>query len=204
LVTTPRAVALNQPQAVAASESEVHIAMAGDNRIWTYSLSDHQMRCLAGSGKLDLGDGAGAMASFAQPVALAAVQQMLYVCDALGSAIRSVQLRNSGVQTLIGQGLWEFGDTDGPREQARLQNPQAIALSPDSPLLWIADTGNGTLRTLRLGGGQVATVALPRKLHGPAGLAVTPGSVWIAETDAHSVLRLDVASGQLEHVPIGE
>ncbi len=204
LVNTPRAVALNQPQAVAASESEVHIAMAGDNRIWTYSLSDHQMRCLAGSGKLDLGDGAAAMASFAQPVALAAVQQMLYVCDALGSAIRSVQLRNSVVQTLIGQGLWEFGDTDGPREQARLQNPQAIALSPDSPLLWIADTGNGTLRTLRLGGGQVATVALPRKLHGPAGLAVTPGSVWIAETDAHSVLRLDVASGQLEHVPIGE
>ncbi len=204
LVTTPRAAALNQPQDVAATDSEVHIAMAGDNRIWTYSLGNHQMRCLAGSGKLDLGDGAGAMASFAQPVALAAVQQMLYVCDALGSAVRSVQLRNAVVQTLIGQGIWEFGDTDGPRDQARLQNPQAIALSPDAPLLWIADTGNGTLRTLRLGGGQVATVELPRKLHGPAGLAVVEGSVWIAETDAHAVLRLDIASGQLEHVPIGE
>ena len=204
LVASPRAVALNQPQAVAATNSEVHIAMAGDNRIWTYALGNHQLSCAAGSGRLDLRDGTGAMASFAQPVALAAVQQVLYVCDALGSAIRSVQLRNSGVQTLIGQGLWDFGHADGPREQARLQNPQAIALSPDSPLLWIADTGNGTLRTLRLGGGQVATVELPRKLHGPAGLAVTPGSVWIAETDAHSVLRLDLASGALEHVPIGE
>lgn len=204
VVASARNVALNQPQAVAATDSEIHIAMAGDNRIWTYALGDHRLSCCAGSGRLDSNDGAGVVASFAQPVALAAVQQVLYVCDALGSSIRSVQLRNSVVQTLVGQGMWEFGDADGPREQARLQNPQAVALSTDSPLLWIADTGNGSLRTLRLGGGQVATVTLPRRLHGPAGLAVTPGVVWIAETDAHSVLRLDVASGQLERVPIGE
>ncbi len=204
LLASPRDVALNQPLAVAATNSEVHIAMAGDNRIWTYALGDRQLSCAAGSGKLGLRDGIGAMASFAQPVALASVQQMLYVCDALGSAIRSLQLRSAGVQTLIGQGLWEFGDADGPREEASLQNPQAIALSPDSPMLWVADTGNGTLRTLRLGGGQVGTVELPRKLHGPAGLAATAGAVWIAETDAHAVLRLDLASGQLEPVPIGE
>lgn len=204
VVAAPRNVALSQPQAVAATDSEIHIAMAGDNRIWTYALGENRLSCCAGSGRLDSRDGAGSVASFAQPMAVAAVQQVLYVCDALGSAIRTVQLRNSLVQTLVGQGMWESGNADGPREQARLQNPQAVALSPDSPLLWIADTGNGTLRTLRLGGGQVATVALPRRLHGPAGLAVSPGAVWIAETDAHSVLRLDVASGQLERVPIGE
>jgi len=126
------------------------------------------------------------------------------VCDALGSAVRSLQLRNAAVQTLVGHGLWEFGDADGRRDEARLQNPQAIALSPDSPLLWIADTGNGALRTLRLGGGEVAKVPLPRRLHGPAGLAATPGVVWIAETHAHAVLRYDIASGKLSHVLIGE
>lgn len=204
LVRAPREVALNQPQAVAATNSEVHIALAGDNRIWTYALGNHALTCTAGSGKLDLRDGIGAMAAFAQPVALAAVQQVLYVCDALGSAIRSVQLRNAAVQTLVGQGMWEFGGTDGPREQARLQNPQAIALSPDSPLLWIADTGNGSLRYLRLGGGEVSTMALSRRLHAPAGLAATPGLLWVAETAAHSILRLDIASGELGHVPIGE
>lgn len=204
LVRAPRQVALNQPQAVVATNSEVHMALAGDNRIWTYALGNGELTCCAGSGKLDLRDGTGAMASFAQPVALAAVQQVLYVCDALGSAIRSVQLRNATVQTLVGQGMWEFGDADGPREQARLQNPQAIALSPDSPLLWIADTGNGSLRCLRLGGGEVSTMSLPRRLHGPAGLAATPGALWIAETNAHSLLRLDIASGTLDRVPIGE
>ncbi|HZF97111.1 MAG TPA: hypothetical protein VEY92_02500 [Pseudoxanthomonas sp.] len=203
-VTAPREVSLNHPQSIAATNSEIHLALAGDNRIWTYSLGEGSLACSAGCGRLELRDGGGAMAAFAQPMSLACVQQVLYVCDALGSAVRSLQLRNAAVQTLVGHGLWEFGDADGRRDEARLQNPQAIALSPDSPLLWIADTGNGALRTLRLGGGEVAKVPLPRRLHGPAGLAATPGVVWIAETHAHAVLRYDIASGKLSHVLIGE
>ncbi|HYM87451.1 MAG TPA: hypothetical protein VET30_12050 [Pseudoxanthomonas sp.] len=204
LVSNARDVALNQPQAVFATDNEVHLAMAGDNRIWTYGLGRGELTCRAGSGQLEVRDGSSSMAAFAQPVALAGVQQMLYVCDALGSAVRALQLRNDTVLTLVGQGPWEFGDADGPREQARLQNPQAIALSPDSPLLWIADSGNGTLRTLRLGGGEVATVPLPRRLHGVSGLSVAAGAVWIAETDAHAVLRYDLASAELARVAIDE
>ena len=204
LVANPRDVALNQPQAVFATDNEVHMALAGDNRIWSYGLGRGELTCRAGSGQLDVRDGSGPMAAFAQPVALAAVQQMLYVCDALGSAVRSLQLRNDVVQTLVGQSSWEFGDADGPRERARLQNPQAIALSPDSPLLWIADSGNGTLRTLRLGGGEVATVPLSRRLHGVAGLSIAAGALWIAETDAHAVLRYDLSSGDLGRVAIDE
>ena len=203
-VSNARDIALNQPQAVFATDSEVHMALAGDNRIWTYGLGRGELTCRAGSGQLEVRDGSGPMAAFAQPVALAAVQQMLYICDALGSAVRSMQLRNEVVQTLVGQGPWEFGDADGPRDSARLQNPQAIALSPDSPLLWIADSGNGTLRTLRLGGGDVATVPLPRRLHGVAGLSIAAGALWIAETDAHAVLRYDLASGDLGRVAIDE
>ncbi|RYZ71736.1 MAG: redoxin domain-containing protein [Lysobacteraceae bacterium] len=204
IVANARDTALNQPQAVVATDSEVHLALAGDNRIWTYGLGRGELSCRAGSGQLEVRDGSGVMAAFAQPVALAAVQQMLYVCDALGSAIRSVQLRNGTVQTLVGQGPWEFGDADGPRQQARLQNPQAIALSPDAPLLWIADTGNGSLRTLRLGGGELSTVALPRRLQGVSGLSIAGGALWIAETDAHAVLRYDLASAELARVAIDE
>ncbi len=204
LVGNPRDVALNQPQAVAATNSEVHLALAGDNRLWTYGLSRGELSRRAGSGQLEVRDGSSAMAAFAQPTGLAVVQQVLYVCDAVGSAVRSVQLRNDTVQTLVGQGLWDFGDADGPRERARLQNPQAIALSPDAPLLWIADSGNGSVRGLRLGGGEVSTLNLPRRLQGPAGLATSPGTLWIAETDAHAVLRFDIASGALTRLAIDE
>ena len=149
-------------------------------------------------------DGNAAMAAFAQPAGLATVQQVLYVCDALGSAVRSLQLRSDLVQTLVGQGVWLYGDADGPRSVAQLQHPLGIALSADAPLLWIADSGNGMLRTLRLGGGELSTVVLPRRLHGPTALSIAAGAVWIAETDAHSVLRYDIASGALDDVSINE
>lgn len=197
--------ALNHPVALAVAANQLHLACAGDNRIWSYDLGRGELSLRAGTGRLEMRDGnARSMAAFAQPVGLAAVQQVLYICDALGSAVRSLQLRSDLVQTLVGQGMWDFGDADGPRSSARLQHPLGIALSADAPLLWIADSGNGSLRTLRLGGGELSSVSLPRRLHGPTGLAVAGGAVWIAETDAHGVLRYDIASGELGDVTISE
>jgi len=194
--------ALNHPLAVAVADNQIYIAMAGDNHIWSYDLGAKELRWRAGSGVVEVRDGSGHLAAFAQPSSVVAVQHTLYVSDALGSAIRSVQLRNDLVQTLVGQGPWESGNVDGPRLRARLQYPQALAMGPDSPLLWIADAGNGALRTLRLGGGDLSTVNLPRRLHGPAALAVAAGAIWIAEADAHAVLRFDPLSGDLSEVPI--
>jgi sugar lactone lactonase YvrE len=193
---------LNHPMDVAVADNQLHIAMAGDNHIWSYDLGSRALRWRAGAGSAEVRDGSGHLAAFAQPCGLVAVQQVMYVCDALGSAIRSVQLRGDLVQTLIGKGVWEFGSEDGVRAQAQLQYPQGLAMGADSPLLWIADAGNGTLRTLRLGGGVLSTVNLPRRLHGPCALAVAAGVVWIAETDAHAILRFDPVSGELSDVPI--
>lgn len=205
LATDPRAIALDQPRAVAVSPSNhLCIATAGDNRLWTLDLNDRQLKLLAGSGALDVVDGEGAAAAFAAPSALAIVQQILYVCDETGSSVRGVNLRTGQVTTLVGQGAWRFGNVDGSRSDALLQQPQALALDGSSPVLWIADSGNDQLRTLRLGGGELSTVKLPQRLHAPAGLAVANGVVWIADTDAHAVLRFDPADGSLRQIPIGE
>jgi len=204
VITDPRAVALDQPRAIALGADAMHIATAGDNRVWTYDLGKQELRRLAGSGALGVVDGNGTRAQFAQPVGLATVQQMLYVCDGAGSAIRSINVRSGQVTTLLGENAWSFGQADGARVEARMQQPQAIALDPDSPVLWIADSGNDALRTLRLGGGELATFKLPQPLHAPSGLAVADRVVWIADTDAHAVLRLDTQTGALRHVPVGE
>lgn len=195
---------LNHPQALAVTQNQLFIAMAGDNTIWSYDLGRAELKWCAGAGLLDVRDGNGYMAAFAQPVSLAIVEQVLYVCDALGSAVRSLQVRSDLVQTLVGQGVWEYGDADGPRQLAQLQNPQAIALAEDASVLWIADSGNGRLRQLRLGGRELTTVELPRRLQGSTGIVAAAGMVWIAETDAHAVLRYDPASGELSDVAIDE
>ncbi len=202
VLAQPWDTALNHPVGVAVADNQIYVAMAGDNHIWSYDLGAKELRWRAGAGPVEVRDGSGHLAAFAQPCSVVAVQHTLYVADALGSAIRSVQLRNDLVQTLVGQGPWESGNVDGPRLRARLQYPQALAMGPDSPLLWIADAGNGSLRTLRLGGGHLSTVNLPRRLHGPAALAVAAGAIWIAEADAHAVLRFDPLSGELSEVPI--
>ncbi|MCD7098833.1 hypothetical protein [Stenotrophomonas sp. MMGLT7] len=205
VVSQPRQVSLNQPRDLVVAHNQVHLAMAGDNRIWSYDLGRRELHWRAGSGALESRDGSGHLAAFSQPTGLAQVQHTLYVCDALASSVRSLQIAGDRVQTLVGgRGNWEFGDADGPRGQASLQYPQAIALSPEAPLLWIADSGNGRLRVLRLGGGELSTVALPRPLHGPAGLAATDDAVWIAETDAHALLKYQPATGQLHEIPIQE
>ncbi len=203
-VGDPRMVALDQPRAVSLAAGAMFIATAGDNRLWRYDLGTPGMTLLAGSGELGVVDGVGRAAAFAEPVALASVQQVVYVCDAAGSAIRSANARSGQVSTLVGRDAWNHGNADGARTEAALQQPQAIALDPDSPVLWIADSGNDCLRSLRLGGGELRTWPLPQRLHAPCGLAVADGVVWIADTDAHAVLRLDTRDGALRHIPIGE
>jgi DNA-binding beta-propeller fold protein YncE len=203
-VTDHGAVALDHPRAVVVAGEALLIACCGDNRIWQYDLGTRVLRLAAGSGELGVEDGIGTDAAFAEPVGMAAVQQLAYVCDGAGSAIRSVNVRTRQVTTLVGQDPWNHGLADGARSDGRLQDPQAIALDPDAPVLWIADCGNDLLRTLRLGGGELTTHALPQPLHGPSGLAVADGRVWIADTDAHAVLQLDTRSGALRSVPIGE
>lgn len=203
-VTDARSITLHKPCAVALAGDTLLIACRGDNRIWLYDLGKNTLQLAAGNGTLEVRDGCGEEAAFAEPVGLAVVQQRVYICDGVGSAIRTLSLRSREVTTLVGEDPWNYGCNDGIRSDARLQDPQAIALDPDAPLLWIADSGNDLLRMLRLGGGELATYPLSQPLHAPCGLAVADGVVWIADTDAHAVLRLDTNSGALHHVPIGE
>jgi hypothetical protein len=195
---------LNQPWALAGANDRLFIAVAGCNQVWEFALGDRYLRFIAGTGELGIADGPGRNAMFAHPAGLALVQQTLYVADSASSAVRAIQLQASTVQTLIGQGLYEFGDADGARSAAQLQYPLALALDPAAPVLWIADAYNGSLRKLRLGGGDVTTHALPDTLVQPSALAMGAGVLWIADGAAHEVLRHDLNTGVLNRIPIGE
>src|SRR5690606_32241845 len=139
-----------------------------------------------------------------QPSALALVQNTLYVADAGSSAVRVVHTGEGGVQTLIGQGPFEFGDADGTRSVARLQAPMGLALDPRSPTLWIADTFNHSLRMLRLGGGDLRRFELDYRLQEPTALVATDGALWLANSAAHEVLRIEPDSGNVQRLPVGE
>jgi sugar lactone lactonase YvrE len=196
--------ALNQPWAVAAASDRLFIAMAGTNQVWEFDLGKQYLRFIAGTGELGIADGPGRNALLAHPAGLALVQQTLYVADSASSSVRAIALQQATVQTLVGQGLYEFGDADGPRGAARLQHPVSLALDPGAPVLWIADAYNGSLRKLRLGGGDVSTHPLPHTLVQPSAIAFGAGAMWIADQATHEVYRHDPNTGVLARVPIGE
>lgn len=195
---------LNAPWDVAGAFDRLYLAMAGMQQVWEFDLGKRAMRPVAGSGQLALEDGIGTSAAFAQPAGLALVQQTLYVADSSGSAIRSVHLGNGSVQTLVGQSTFEFGDQDGTRSAARLQYPLALALDPRSPLLWIADSYNDSIKMLRLGGGDLRRFELDYRLQQPTAIAASPAALWVANTNAHEIVRIDLDGGSVRRLPVGE
>ena len=199
-----RTIALNQPWDVAAAEDKVFVALAGCNQIWALDRMQNRFVHVAGSGAMGVVDGDGRDSAFAQPGSLALVHSLLYVGDAAGSAVRSLQTSTGKVQSLLGTGLFDFGDGVGQRTEAKLQYPLAVAKDPDAPYVWVLDSYNNAIKKLRLGGGEVLRFDIEHKLHRPSALAIGHGSLWVANTDAHEVLRIDAASGAVRRLPIGE
>ena len=94
----------------------------------------------AGNGVEDIVDGAlarsshaGDAASFAQPSGLATDGKHLFVADSEVSGVRSIGLEGAAkgrVASILGVGLFAFGDIDGRGTEARLQHCLGLAYDP--------------------------------------------------------------------------
>jgi len=199
----PTKIAMSAPSSVAALGDIVYVAVSGQNQIWQYNLNTNKLVVLAGSGKLGLEDGSGVSASLAQPMSLSTIGQQLIVVDSAASAIRALRLNDNRVSTLLGKGLYEFGDAPGKPDDARLQNPLAACVDARG-LVFIADSYNGKIKALNLRTTEVRTLNLPYTLQEPSGIALGANSLWIANTNAHEVVRVDLSSGQIKRLTITE
>jgi sugar lactone lactonase YvrE len=164
-----------------------------------------------------------AEAAFAQPSGLALGQDQdgqrwLYVADAESSAVRAIALgpgpAAGQVTTLVGEGLFDFGDVDGPGGPggpARLQHCLGVAAGPGG--LVVADTYNHKIKRiapLHLGEARAApevstiyTGACALALAEPGGLAWAPdGSLVVADTNHHRLLRLRFTAAGVSAVVI--
>ena len=199
----PTKIAMSAPSGIAAIGDIIYVAVAGQNQIWQYNLNTSKLVVLAGSGKLGLEDGSGVGASLAQPMSLSAIGQQLIVVDSAASAIRALRLNDNRVSTLLGKGLYDFGDVPGKPDVARLQNPLAACVDARG-LVFIADSYNGKIKALNLRTTEVRTLNLPYTLQEPSGIALGANSLWIANTNAHEVVRVDLSSGQIKRLTISE
>ena len=99
-----------------AGDKAIYIAMAGTHQIWKLDLGSETVSVFAGSGIENITDGPRPSANFAQPSGLATDGENLFVADSEVSGVRvitGIRRRQPAVRTIVGQGLFEFGDKDG-------------------------------------------------------------------------------------------
>jgi thiol-disulfide isomerase/thioredoxin len=191
---------LASPWDVIRWHGHVVIAEAGRHRLWAVD-RDGELQVLAGTGAEALVDGPGLEAVLAQPsgLSLTAEGDLAFV-DAEAGALRVLRAKTFAVETLVGAGLFAWGDDDGDGERARLQHPLGVALGADGAL-YVADTFNALLRVWR--GMHLWTVPVEGFAE-PGGVAVlADGKVLVADTGNHRVVVVDPLSARAEALDVG-
>ena len=170
-------VSLNSPWDVLESDNYLYIAMAGTHQIWRLILSTGRVEPFIGSGRENLDDGPHKSATLAQPSGLTTDEQRLFFADAELSAVRASDFSPDGyTQTLVGAGLFDFGDRDGSSLEARLQHCLGVAYHDGA--IYVADAYNCKIKRVDLATKMCVTVlgsGEPGDLYEPGGLSCGRG-----------------------------
>jgi YVTN family beta-propeller protein len=188
---------LNSPWDLLLVGKTLYIAMAGHHQIWTMDLVKNEVAPYAGDGRENIKDGPLYAARFAQPSGLATDGKFLYVADSEVSAVRKVPLGGEGrVETLVGSGLFDFGDADGVGLAAKLQH--ALGVVAHDGKLYVADTYNSKLKVIDPKTRAVTTLVGgdPKEplFSEPAGISYADGKLYVADTNANRVRVVDLAT----------
>ena len=187
---------LNSPWDLLLHRGELYIAMAGCHQIWVMDLARGTVVPFAGTGFENIMDGPRASSCFAQPSGLATDGRKLFIADSEVSAVRAISLDSRGdVSTLVGKGLFDFGDVDGAADMVRLQHALGIVYVEGK--LYLADTYNSKIKVLDPMARTCTTFAGDKKaklFNEPGGISYASGKLYVADTNAHRIQVIDLAT----------
>ncbi|MEM9066301.1 MAG: thioredoxin-like domain-containing protein [Planctomycetota bacterium] len=195
----------------------LYVAMAGPHQLWKIDVETGKAEAIAGGTGENIIDGPAARAQLAQPSALALSTgtRRLYFADSEVSGVRYLDLDADEVETVIGTGLFDYGDVNGVYPAARLQHNIGLTLLPDADgndRLLTADTYNDKVKWVEPDEKRLSEwVGVERgstapegalKLNEPGGVHFDEpsGRVYIADTNNHRVVFVDPESGEWAEV----
>jgi DNA-binding beta-propeller fold protein YncE len=177
----------------------------------------HTISTVAGTGVAGFsGDGGpGVKAQLNQPHSIAfAPDGGLLICDIVNHRVRRLDLKNGIISTWAGTGEKQAAPDGAPLEGTPLNGPRAIAFDKKGNLFLALREGNAVYRidlnarriyhfagTGEKGYSGDNGPALQAKLSGPKGISCAPdGSVYIADTESHTIRRIDAKTGVITTV----
>lgn len=211
----PMEVRMASPWGLAVHEGKLYIGMAGVHQLWVMDLEAKTVEMFAGTSREGLDDGPKLdIATLAQPSGLATDGTFLYWVDPEASAARRVGFGEEAlVDTLVGTGLFDYGNQDGGPGEGQLQHAQDLAYLNGT--LYIADTYNHAIRALAPGPRELTSVAgsgvrgwadgagAEAQFNEPGGIAVGNGLLYVADTNNHLVRVVEPTSGMVSTMQLG-
>ena len=201
-------VALNSPWDLTGLDGMLYIAMAGFHQLWVMHLESGYVGPFAGSGREGIKDGSLRNAMLAQPTGIDTDGDTIYFADSETSAVRTVTRGESGkVNTLVGTGLFDFGDKDGVGDRALLQHVQGVCWHEG--MLYVTDTYNNKIKRIEpltqavvsfTGLGDAGFEDGPARaalFYEPEGLAIANGKMYIADTNNHAIRVATLSTGSV-------
>lgn len=150
------------PAGLAATGGNLYIADSSNSTIRQLKLATNAVTTFAGvagaAGYFDNASYSGLAAYFNAPEGIATDGTDLYVADSGNNVIRKVVIATGAVSTLAGNLNGQPGSTDGAGVNASFNNPLGICFDGTANL-YVADSGNSTIRKVTIAGGVVTTIA---------------------------------------------
>jgi hypothetical protein len=202
---TGSAAQFNSPDAAATdSAGNMYIADTANNTIRKITPAGVVTTLAGTAGVTGSNNGTGAAAQFNSPQGIIADGSgNVYVADTGNDTIRMITA--AGVVTTLAGTAGAAGSTDGTGSAARFNGPQGIVISAAGNL-YIADTGNDTIRMITAAGvvttvagtvgvaGSTDATGAAAQFAGPEGLAIdTAGNVYIADTNNYTIRTMTPA-----------
>lgn len=196
-------------------DGALYIADTGNNVVRRIDPATGTITTFAGSAKRGYeGDGGPAnAATFKGPHSIQfSPDGRLYICDVGNHVIRRVDMKTGIITTVAGTGKPGPTPDKSPVAGTPFNNPRSLDFDQQGGLWVVTREGNQVFRIdlkagvihLVAGNGQAGFTgnggpAREATLSGPKGIALdAAGNAWLADTESHSIRRIDAATGRLD------
>jgi len=196
----------NEPRGITTDGTSLFVADFQNNTIRKVDIGTGTVTTLAGSagvpGSLD---GVGLAATFNGPSGITTDGTNLYVTESGNQTIRKVIIATGAVTTLAG-GAGISGSIDGTGAAARFTFPAGI--TTDGTNLFVADSGNNTIRKVIIATGVVNTIAgsagsagstngtgAVARFYLPCGITTDGTNLFVVDSDNNTIRKVVIATG---------
>jgi sugar lactone lactonase YvrE len=207
--TGPNA-SFNAPYGVTADGAgNLYVTDTGNSTIRKIVIATGVVTTLAGTaGVGGSSDGTGPNASFSTPSGITTDGAgNLYVSDASSSTIRKVVIATGVVTTLVGT-AGVSGSSDGTGPKASFNIPYGIT-ADGAGNLYVADTGNSTIRKIVIATGAVTTLDGTAGVRGssdgtgsaarftwPYGIIIDGADLYMADSGSNTISQIVISTGE--------